>query len=84
MSRIQLQCRNCGSVNRNLNLKDTGGSFECEACGSVNRFLGWKDGCFPIIISDSGWEVFSRSHRKDYTDVCLDRMGKRRKRIFSY
>ena len=70
---IQLQCRECGYLNRNLRLSDTGGAFECVCCGAVNRIIGWKENCYPVIRTDMKTAYVARNKKTDLTDLFLER-----------
>lgn len=37
MKRYDVNCPNCGRMNRNLYLEETEGWMECESCGCISR-----------------------------------------------
>ena len=81
---VQLQCRECGTYNRNLDLRETKGVFECSACGMLNRLVGWRDNCFPVVIMDGGIEICSRSHKRKLTDLYLLQRQEKGRRSYPY
>lgn len=68
---IQIQCSECGSLNRGLMLLETEGIFECACCGTLNRIIGWKENCFPVVRSDTKYS--SRNRKTDLTEIFLER-----------
>ncbi|MBR5730658.1 MAG: translation initiation factor 2 [Firmicutes bacterium] len=37
MRTFDVECPNCGRLNRDLLLEDSGGWMECESCGCISR-----------------------------------------------
>ena len=81
---IQLQCRECGSYNRNLLFSESRGGFECCSCGTVNYIIGWQDNCFPIIRSESEHADISDHKKSNIREAFLERIQHVPKGYYAY
>ena len=48
MCQVNVTCPECGTINRNLYLDETEGSFECETCGCSSVVPGYRNRAITV------------------------------------
>lgn len=59
MNGYDVKCPICGTINRNLNLEETGGWMECEHCQATTKTNGFNKGKkVPVLTMEQATKLF--------------------------